>query len=138
MSQVDIELKSGKTITVRRDEIPGLRKAKLVDESKLSDELKKPLKNEDGTKVIGTASVGNVKKKSKNPVFPIGYVYVQLKSGQTIKVKRHEVKGLQEAGLLKDVKAEKKAKEKADQEAKEKEEKGKTKTKEEKGIGKTK
>ena len=80
------------------------------------------------------------------------HVKVELKSGKIIKVKRNEVKGLQEAGLLRGGKADKKAekaKEKADQkaeklaekeakdkaEAKEKEEKGETENKEEKGTG---
>lgn len=144
MSQVDVPLKSGKTITVRRDEVLGLRNAKLIDEGKLSDELKKPLKNEDGTKVTGKASVGNISKKPKKPVYPIGYAEVELKSGGTIKVKKHEVDGLRKEGLLKigkskaDKKAEaedEKAKELVDKEAKEKEEKEKTETKEEKGTG---
>ncbi len=58
-------------------------------------------------------------------------VKVDLKSGKTILVKRKEVKVLRDAGLLKNVKAEQKAKEKA----KEKEEKEKAETKEEKGTG---
>ena len=149
MSQVEVTLKSGKTITVRRDEVRGLRDEKLIDESKLSAELKKTIEKEEGTKVIGKASVGNIPKKSKKPTYPIGYIEIELKSGGTIKVKKHEVDGLRKEGLLKsgkskaDIKAEKEAKKLADKEAedeklaeaKEKEEKEKTETKEEKGAG---
>ena len=121
MAQVEVILKSGKTIKVRRDEVQGLRDEKLIDESKLSAELKKPLEKKEGTKVIGKASVGNIPKKPKEPVYPIGYVEVELKSGKTIPVKKYEVDGLREAGLLKDgkSKAEKEAEAKADREAKE-------------------
>jgi len=134
MKHVDVLTKAGKTINVRRDEVYGLLKAKILDESKLSDELKKPLKNIDGNKVTGQASnkginiVPNFLKK-KAPKVPVGHEEVELKSGKKIKVKKHEVDGLKKAGLLKDGKAEK---------AKEKEEKNKAKTKEEKGTGKTK
>ena len=135
MKHVDVLTKGGKTINVRRDEVYGLLKAKVLDESKLSDELKKPLKKADGNKVTGQASnkALNVKVpnflKKKAPKVPIGHEEVELKSGKKIKVKRHEVDGLKKAGVLKDGKAEK---------TKGKEEKNKAKTKEEKGTGKTK
>ena len=164
MKHVDVLTKAGKTINVRRDEVYGLLKAKILDESKLSDELKKPLKNIDGNKVTGQASNKGINEKVKNllkkkvPKAPAGHETVELKSGKFIKVKKREVKGLEKAGLLKDgkaEKAEKKAQEKADKEAKElaektakaaekaekaqeKEEKEKAKTKEEKGTGETK
>ena len=168
MKHVDVLTKGGKTINVRRDEIPGLLKAKVLDESKLSDELKKPLKKADGNKVTGQASNKGINEKVKNllkkkvPKAPAGHETVELKSGKFIKVKKREVKGLEKAGLLKDgkaeakaakaaEKAEKEAKELADKEAKaaekadkevkeakEKEEKENAKTKEEKGTGETK
>ena len=158
MLQVEVTLKSGKTIKVRRDEVQGLRDEKLIDESKLSAELKKPLKKAEGTKVIGKASVGNILKKSKKPekpIYPIGYVEVELKSGKTIPVKKYEVDGLRQAGRLNDGKSKagnplvnavraakelvgKLFKELADKKAKEKEEKEKAKTKEEKDTGGTK
>ena len=135
MKHVDVLTKAGKTIEVMRDEIPGLREAGVLDESKLSAELKKPLKKADGNKVTGQASnkALNVKVpnflKKKAPKVPVGHEEVELKSGKKIKVKKYEVDGLKKAGLLKDGKAEK---------AKEKEEKNKAKTKEEKGTGETK
>jgi len=135
MKHVDVITKGGKTINVRRDEVYGLLKAKVLDESKLSAELKKPLKNIDGNKVTGQASNKGINVKGPNflkkkaPKVPAGHEEVELKFGKKIKVKKHEVDGLKKAGLLKDGKAEK---------AKEKEEKNKAKTKEEKGTGETK
>jgi hypothetical protein len=60
MSQVKVVLKSGKTISVMRDEVQGLRDAGLLKGAKAKEEKKETKTKED--KGAGTITKANIKK----------------------------------------------------------------------------
>ena len=92
--KVKVTLKSGKTIEVLNSEVKVLQDAGLLakkaDNTKVANEVEKELaelKANDSTKVIGTASVGNIPKKKE-----------KKKKGKT---KEEKLKGIITKGNIK-------------------------------------